>query len=298
VRGERTASERGLGSLVGLAVGDALGETFFGPTARVMARIEARVLPSRVCRWTDDTAMATALVAALEDTGGNVDPDRLMAAFVASFDTSRGYGEFVMRLLSAVSGGQAWRPLVAAAFDGQGSWGNGGAMRVAPLGAWHADDPERAADLARQQALVTHGHREAAEGAVAVALAAALLARAAQAPPRVALLTDVAAYCRPGRVCDGVVAAAEIGDVSPADAAWLLGSGDQLSAADTVPFAVWAACGHPDDFEETFWTTVAGLGDRDTTCAMACGIVAARTGTAGIPDYWLTLVEPLRKVQF
>ena len=295
--GERTALERGLGSLAGLAVGDALGESFFGPREWVVARIEGRVLPSRICRWTDDTAMATALVAALEEGGGDVDPDRLMAAFVASFDISRGYGEFVMRLLSAVSSGQPWRPIVTAAFDGQGSWGNGGAMRVAPLGAWHADDPQRAADLARQQALVTHGHPEAAEGAVAVALAAALLARVAQAPRRAQLLSDVASYCRPGPVRDGVVAAAEIGDVSAADAAWLLGSGDQLSAADTVPFAVWAAGGHPDDFEETFWTTVAGLGDRDTTCAMACGIVAARTGTPGIPDSWLTIVEPLRKVQ-
>ena len=168
-------------------------------------------------------------------------------------------------------------------------------MRVAPLGAWHADDPEQAADSARRQAFVTHGHPEAAEGAVAVASAAALLARVAPAPARASVLTDVAAIAGPGRY--GVAAAAEIGDVSPADAASLLGSRDQLRAADTVPFAVWAACGHPDDFEETFWTAVAGLGDRDTTRGMACRIVAARTGTTGIPDYWLTLVGLLRKVQ-
>jgi ADP-ribosylglycohydrolase len=298
VSSQRTALERGRGALVGLAVGDAVGETFFGPTARVMARIEARILPSRECRWTDDTAMATALVATLEEAGGDVDQDRLMAAFAASFDRSRGYGEFVTDLLTEVGAGRAWRPLVAGAFGGQGSWGNGGAMRVAPLGAWHADDPERAADLARRQAHVTHGHPDAAEGAVAVALAAALLAGAPQAPTRAVLLTDVAAHCRSGLVRDGVLAAAQLGDLPSAEAARLLGSGDQLSAADTVPFALWAASGHPDDFEETFWTTVAGLGDRDTTCAMACGIVAARTGTAGIPDYWLTLVEPLRTVRF
>jgi ADP-ribosylglycohydrolase len=67
-------------------------------------------------------------------------------------------------------------------------------------------------------------------------------------------------------------------------AAALLGNGSLISAQDTVPFALWCAAGHLDDYEEALWTTVSGLGDRDTTCAIAGGIVACYTGVEGIPD--------------
>ncbi len=77
------------------------------------------------------------------------------------------------------------------------------------------------------------------------------------------------------------------------EAASILGSGREISALDTVPFALWAVAGSLDSFEETFWRTVAGLGDRDTTCAIACGISAARVGSAGIPRLWRDRREPL-----
>ena len=73
-----------------------------------------------------------------------------------------------------------------------------------------------------------------------------------------------------------------------------LGNGSRVTAPDTVPFALWCAARHADDFEEAMWTTVAGLGDRDTTCAIAGGIVAA--GGASIPAQWLEAREPLPKI--
>jgi ADP-ribosylglycohydrolase len=45
-------------------------------------------------------------------------------------------------------------------FGGNGSFGNGAAMRVAPLGAYFAADPDRAAAEARLQAEITHSHVE------------------------------------------------------------------------------------------------------------------------------------------
>jgi len=51
--------------------------------------------------------------------------------------------------------------------------------------------------------------------------------------------------------------------------------------------------GHLDDFAEGFWTTVSGLGDRHTTCAMAGGVIAARLGAGAIPVEMRQLVEPL-----
>jgi len=62
----------------------------------------------------------------------------------------------------------------AALFRGQGSFGNGSAMRVAPLGAYFADDPERITEQASLSSIPTHSHPEAVAGAVAVAVATGL----------------------------------------------------------------------------------------------------------------------------
>ena len=77
-------------------------------------------------------------------------------------------------------------------------------------------------------------------------------------------------------------------------AASLLGTGDDITANDTVPFCLWCAAKAPDDYEAALWQTVAGLGDRDTTCAIVGGIVGARVGVDGIPHEWRDNREHLR----
>lgn len=281
-------------SLAGLRVGDALGEAFFGSPEEVRGRIARREMPS-TATWTDDTLMACSLATVLAENGGAFDDQQLVGHFARYFDMQRGYGHLTFELLHNVRLGHAWRPLVEAAHGGQGSWGNGAAMRAAPLGAYWFDDLERAATLARQQARVTHGNHEAAEGAVAVALAAGLAAssRGTPTPSRTQFLELIASYLLPGLVLEGMENALQVGNVSAATAARLLGSGQEVAAFDTVPFALWAARGNLDDFESGFWTTVAGLGDRDTTCAMAGGVIAARLGVNGIASKMLDVSEPL-----
>jgi len=76
-------------------------------------------------------------------------------------------------VLRPIREGGDWRALAAGLFDGSGSRGNGAAMRVAPLGAFHANDPAEAAHQAALSASVTHTHPEAAAVAVAAVHAAA-----------------------------------------------------------------------------------------------------------------------------
>jgi ADP-ribosylglycohydrolase len=54
------------------------------------------------------------------------------------------------------------------------------------------------------------------------------------------------------------------------------GTGPALSDPE---YAVWCAARHLDNFEEALWATASAGGDVDTICAIAGGIVAARTGT-------------------
>ncbi|MBI5502098.1 MAG: ADP-ribosylglycohydrolase family protein [Deltaproteobacteria bacterium] len=79
----------------------------------------------------------------------------------------------------------------------------------------------------------------------------------------------------------------------PGKAAEILGSGEDVSAQDTVPYCLWNVATCPDSYEEAMWRTVSGLGDRDTTCAIVGGIVALRVGERGVPTAWVRAGEQL-----
>jgi ADP-ribosylglycohydrolase len=70
-----------------------------------------------------------------------------------------------------------------------------------------------------------------------------------------------------------------------------LGTGNEVSAQDTVPFCLWSAAYHLENFEDALWWTARGLGDCDTTCAIVGGIVAL--SAPEIPALWLERREPL-----
>jgi ADP-ribosylglycohydrolase len=291
--GRVVETERVRDSVRGLALGDAFGQAWFErPAAVVDAELAARRLPAAPWHWTDDTAMALALVTVLRAHGG-VDQDALAAAFAATYraEPYRDYGPSMHRVLAAIADGEPWPEVTARQFGGQGSWGNGAAMRVAPLGAWFAADPAEAAAQASAQAAVTHAHPEAAAGAVAVAVAAALSTRGV---PATDLLPAVLDSTPPGEVAAGLRRATRLSPaLDPRHAAAVLGCGARISAPDTVPYALWCAARHLDDLAEALWTTATPGGDTDTTCAIVGGIIAPRTTLTAVPPTWLTACEPL-----
>ncbi|MEZ3181880.1 ADP-ribosylglycohydrolase family protein [Streptomyces pimonensis] len=283
--------DRALASLRGVSVGDALGSQFFVPANYPL--LKRRELPPGPWQWTDDTEMACSVVSVLA-AHHRIDQDALALSFATHHDFDRGYGPAVDRLLRLVRQGGDWRELAAALFDGQGSWGNGAAMRIAPLGAWYADDPEQATHQAEISAYPTHQHREAVVGSMAVAAAAALVAAPGGPPGPEALLDGVIALV-PARsaVGAGLRRARDMLDYGDAaTVAAVLGCGRRTTAHDTVPFALWSAARALGDYERAFWTTAQVGGDVDTTCAIVGGVVAA--GEAGTPPAeWADRVEPL-----
>ncbi|MFJ1702871.1 ADP-ribosylglycohydrolase family protein [Kitasatospora sp. NPDC088346] len=287
-----------LDSLQGLALGDAFGDRWFSPRVdEASAEYRARIPRRAPWHWTDDTAMALTLFRHLTEHG-EVRQDGLAAAFAAGYtaEPGRKYGPSMHRVLREIHRGADWREVTSSMFGGRGSHGNGAAMRIAPLGAWFADDLDTVAEQAELAALTTHFNPEAAAGAVAVALAAALAAasRGGPAPERVELLTRVGDRLPDGEVRSGLRTAARLpAGTSVRHAAVVLGSGSLMSAQDTVPFALWSAAGQLDSLPETLWQTLGGWGDMDTTCAIAAGVTAARTGLAGVPAAWLDAREEL-----
>ena len=170
--------KRALLSLEGLSVGDGLGERFFFQGTRARPMIARRELPARRWDYTDDTRMALSIVAILHEHD-EINQDALAQHFAKLYaeDPGRAYGPAMRDLLADIHFGADWREAAPALFGGKGSFGNGAAMRIAPLGAYFADDLERVVIEAERSAVVTHAHPEAAAGAIAVALAAALALR-------------------------------------------------------------------------------------------------------------------------
>src|SRR5579862_2691877 len=280
-------------ALEGLSVGDSFGVRFFRVPLVVEAMIQARAVPQPPWRYTDDTEMALSVVEILS-AHGSIDQDLLASAFSNRFDPSRGYGAIANRILREIGLGGSWGILSKAAFEGQGSWGNGGAMRAAPIGAYFADDVSRVIEEARLSAEVTHAHPDGQAGAIATALGAAVMWQGRDGnPPEVSdVLGSIAERVPKGPTRDGIYRAAQLApDASTMLAASALGTGDRVTSADTVPFALWCAFRFRHDFEEAVWQTVSGLGDRDTTCAIVGGMVALATGPSGIPGEWLQARE-------
>jgi len=303
-------------SLEGLSIGDAFGEQFFlswdavfrllhagkisladDPGEGMVRRlIDQRMLPAaRQWRYTDDTQMALSVVEILRKHG-EINQDALALSFSRHYDTSRGYGAAMHSLLPRLAY-EPWQQAASNLFGGQGSFGNGAAMRVAPIGAYFANDLDAVVENARRSAEVTHSHPEAAAGAIAVAAATALAWQSRQSgalPESREFLNRVLPLVPDSEVQEGIRhARGMIGEKDVREVVGVLGNGTGVTAQDTVPFVLWCAAQHLDNFEEAMWLTVSGLGDRDTTCAMAGGIVAMGTGTESIPQPWLDARETL-----
>jgi ADP-ribosylglycohydrolase len=279
-------------------VGDALGEQFFYQED-VEGLIASRSVPESPWRYTDDTTMAISIFETLSDFG-RIDCDALARRFAERYweEPTRGYGATAHRILQQIAQGIPWQTASGSAFGGEGSMGNGGAMRVGPVGGYFADDLDAVVENARASAVVTHAHPDGQAGAIAVAVAVARAWQMGDDAPtdRGRDLIDTAIRHAPdGPTRDGLRRAAELSpDVSVPTAAARLGSGNMVIASDTVPFALWCAARHLDSYEDALWATVSGLGDIDTTCAIVGSIVAMATGRQGIPQAWIEAREPLK----
>jgi ADP-ribosylglycohydrolase len=274
-------------SLEGLSVGDAFGELYMSMYPR-LSRTSS--LPAGPWLWTDDTHMALSVVEILR-TCGRIDQDVLASAFARRYECEpyRGYAGGAARLLEAIVAGADWRDVSPKLF-GSGSYGNGAAMRAAPIGGYLGGDPGWAAHEAQLSAVVTHWHPEGQAGAMAVAVAAAIAAGAVS-PSGAEFLRQVSAFLPACLTQERILEAVEIPPDQPADAIRMLGTGQQVSAQDTVPFCLWVAAHNLHDFEEALWCTVEGTGDADTTCAIVGGIVAL--SAPEIPAEWIARREPL-----
>ena len=286
-------------SLDGVGLGDALGEMLCYQSHTAAMRLAQNDLSAGPWFHTDDTEMAISVTCTLK-SHGYIDQDALAKRFARRFEREpdRGYGKMTRIQMRELMAGAKWRDLAPNAFGGQGSMGNGSAMRVAPLGAYFAEDLARCVVEARASSVVTHTHAEGVAGAIAVAVGAATawqLRAESDASQARRFFEAVLQHTPESQVRRGImIASTTPAELPVREVARALGNGSLVTAPDTVPFCLWMAAHHLGRFTEAIGKTISADGDCDTNAAIVGGIVTLSAGREAIPAEWLKAREAVR----
>ncbi len=280
--------DRGGGTLLGLAAGDAIGTTLefrsrdtYPPLTDMIGGGPFNLAPGQ---WTDDTAMALALADSLESSlsGGAMEQCNgfehdLLQRFVEWWEdgayscTGRCF-DIGLTTRQALMRWQATQEPHSGSTDPCAA-GNGSLMRLAPVAIRFWDDRAALADVAARQSKTTHAAAEAVEACVAYA---AVLADAIEGQPKDHVLRDRGSF-------GGAVGTVMAGG-------WRNKSREAVRSTGYVVHSLEAAlwCVHHADTFGEIVLLAANLGeDADTTAAVAGQLAGALHGASGIPDQWL-----------
>jgi ADP-ribosyl-[dinitrogen reductase] hydrolase len=280
-RSDEEIADRALGAMLGLAVGDALGTTL-----EFTARDSKPCLTDLVGggpfrleagQWTDDTAMALALMDSL-----TVDPSLDAADLMRRFAAWHEQGEYsctgtCFDIGNTVSAALARFKKSGNPYAGSTdprSAGNGSLMRLAPVAIRHWRDRATMREVAAKQSRTTHGAPEAVDACVAYA---EVLADAIEGYPRSQVL----------RVRDYPYA----GGIKHIMAgSWRGKRRDQIKSSGYVAHSLEAALwcvGRTGSFNEAVRMAANLGGDADTTAAITGQLAGALYGAACISKEWL-----------
>jgi poly(ADP-ribose) glycohydrolase ARH3 len=287
-----------LGGMVGSALGDAIGELAFRGLGE--ADLRSVIAQRDALIYTDDTAMAMGLAESITQVG-RLDGQHLGDTFRANFrrEPWRGYALGPPTVFSLVERhGMSYSEAASSLFGGQGSFGNGAAMRIAPVGLFFHDSPDLY-EKARGSASVTHAHPIGVDGAAILAWA---IAQAVKLDPREPFPFErfsqgLVDFSRTSEIRDKMALVRTLisEDVPPPDAARRLGR--SVAVHESMPFAIYAFLRHPQTFEGCLLCAILNGGDRDTLGAMACAVSGAYLGVETIPQAWREKLENRQHIE-
>jgi ADP-ribosylglycohydrolase len=296
-----TATERALGALYGLAIGDALGMptqmlsreevvTHFGILDGFQEAPAGSIAAGRPAgSSTNDTEQALLLADVLLAGGGHVDSEDLARRLLTWAEHARERGS--LDLLGPSTSAAVTALVADGPLDvfGRSAATNGAAMRITPVGLVAAsDDLDRLVDLVVEASRVTHYTSVAIAGAAAVAAAVSAgisgtsVAEATTFAIRAAELGqqrgEWVAGASVARRISWAVDLVDAGDHdrSVLDVVELVGT--SIATQESVPAAFAVLALHPDDPWQACLTAASLGGDSDTIGAMTGAIAGACHG--------------------
>ena len=285
------------GAILGTAFGDALGLPVEGMTAeqiKVQHGVVDDYLPfaAGLGRYSDDTQLTLATGLSIVRQNG-LDAEDCAYSCAELFDPERGYGRSALEILSLLKNGHDYRTTGKLIFP-EGSFGNGAAMRIAPVGLMYGHLPvEKLREFVTAAVLSTHDHVEAVDAALLVALFVGRLSRISSSGEinLELLFIELSNSCLDRSMREKIDLAWSllVSRVEDHIAAEQIGCG--VRSSESVVLAIFLASRHIDDAETAIIKAVHSGGDTDTIAAMVGAIVGARHGDQKFPERWHARLE-------
>ncbi|XP_067167540.1 ADP-ribosylhydrolase ARH3 [Apteryx mantelli] len=329
------------GCLAGALLGDCLGAVFEGRSVvklpellRFLGGLEpapgAGEPPGSARRetlsYTDDTAMSRSVVQSLL-AKREFDEVDMAKRFAEEYkkEPNRGYGMAVVNVFKKLLSpkcSDVFEP-ARAQFNGKGSYGNGGAMRVAGIPLVYSDVQD-VKKFAKLSAELTHANSLGYNGAILQALAVHLalqgeLSKESFLEQLISHMEDVEADDRSltdaralgfedlpfSRRLKKIKEFLELSSVPKADVLFELGNG--IAALRSVPTAIYSflRCmeadpdipDHYSNLQRTIIYCISLGGDTDTIATMAGAIAGAYYGEEQIPPSWEQSCEAFQETE-
>lgn len=285
-----------IGTLVGLAVGDALGAPFeFMHYKRLLKLKNEEIFKTAaedgLLRYTDDTLMAIALARAIVDAK-KFDPSAVAEEYYKWYLSGdlRGIGITVNRALANYGKTRNWKE--CGILD-KFAAGNGTAMRVAPLALYNYKASLRKLyEEVRYDSIITHYNEEAITGAFVVALAIKQILEGARKEDILdKLIGTLESFGIKNAVFDklNVVSDLLLSGVSFGEEV-IEKIGNSGYVAESVPLAIYLFL-ESDNFEDTVYKAVKSGRDADTHAAIAGSIAGCYYGFNVIPKKYVDILE-------
>ena len=286
-------ADRAVGCLLGLAVGDAFGDIGRDQSYRQRYGIVTNLYDG--AKSTDDTEFALLTAQTLIDCGGNLTSEHLVASWRKYIIDQGGvFARGGKPLYGAVANLERGATPPLSGVDNVHNDDDGAVMRIAPVGIICAGNPQRAAELARIEAEISHA-RDGVWGAQAVAASVAM----AMAGASVDDIVQVGRSQIPddswlGRTMAKAMALCET--ASCVEDVWedlhtQFWTPVHSACAEALPQAYSLFRMTRGDFRQgVFWAGNFGR-DADTICAVVGALSGAMHGESVIPPAWIEKVR-------
>lgn len=282
--------------LLGAAIGDALGvpfETKLSNDPLLLSWDQKTFLGSehhglKPGQYSDDTQFSLAIAQSLIDNNG-FNPDDLSQRYVELFSskTIRGYGKTTLMAIQALQSGKHW-----SASGVPGSYGNGTAMRAAPLGVYFRNDLKSLVAICKIDSAITHASEEAEAGSIAIAVAAYYAVNQDMDN----LLDKIVEHLPNSKVKSSIFSLSSIlnAPIAPQQVLQILGT--KADVRETVPSALYCFLKFNNYYDAVLTAIKAGK-DTDTTGAIVGALFGAKLGMKAIDRSFYSVEDFDRLVQ-
>lgn len=285
----RYSADKMAGLMLGMAAGDALGFQFNDKGPDEIPPLDSEYIRAHPPKnYTDDTEMAISVLEEMSENGV-IDQASLRDRFLRRFSPWRSYGGGTLEVMERWRGGEAIDSTAASLYNGSGSFGDGAAVRVAPIALFfQLDETDAFYKEIQQCTLLTHTHPYGLAGALLHATAIILALNNVSENEWITrifkLPIESAFKIKLGRVVQCLDRKA-----SAHESVKEIGNGPQ--AIEAVPAALYSFLRHPDSFLDALLFSISMGGDTDTIGAMTGALAGARMGETPIPDELIEQME-------